>query len=270
MKNLLLAALLALFTTACVTEDPETIVVAADEDDGTNGTTSDDKRDAVSELHVVDVALPFDELADRSFRVFTSRRAFNETYGLTGSLDVDFRYQWVFVYQAGAQPTGGYIAGIIDITRRNDRIRFQTQLATPGNGCVTSQGESRPYVVVAFRKPTHPNAARFTVRHDQLVNDCEPTSCELVDCLEHLVCDDSSGTAQCVPVEAVSCAAVLCATQTYCDESTGTAQCLPLVCPAPGTVIDCKLPLTPERGPRCNPSFQTWVGGNCPDVTFAL
>lgn len=199
----------------------------------------------MSEFHVVDVALPFDEVADESFRVFTSLRAFNNTYGLTGSLGVDFRYQWVFVYQAGSQPTGGYIAGIIDLTRRNERIRFQTQLATPGNGCFTTQAESRPYVVVAFRKPTRPNAARFSVLHGEIVNDCEPP-------------------------EPVSCAAVLCATQTYCDESTGTAQCLPLVCPAPGTVIDCELPLTPERAPRCNPSFREWVGGHCPDVTFAL
>lgn len=270
MKNLLLSALLGLLTTACVTDDPETIVVAADEDDGTDGNARDDKSDAVSEFHVVDVALPFDEVEDRSFRVFTSRRAFNDFYGLTGSLDVDFRYQWVFVYQAGSQPTGGYIPGIIDITRRNDRIRFQTQLATPGNGCFTTQAESRPYVVVAFRKPTRPNAARFSVLHGEIVNDCEPTSCELVDCLPHLVCDDSSGTARCVSPEPVSCAATLCATQTYCDESTGTAQCLPLVCPPPGTVIDCKLPLTPDRAPRCNPSFQQWVGGHCPDVTFAL
>jgi hypothetical protein len=271
VKKLLLTALLALLTTACATDDAETIVVAADEDDGTDGNVADDKSDAVSEFHVVDVALPFDEVADESFLVFTSRSSFNNFYGINSGLDVDFRYQWVFVYQAGSQPTGGYIPGILDITRRSgDRIRFQTQLATPGNGCLTTQAVSRPYVVVAFRKPTRPNAARFSVLHGEIVNDCEPTSCELVDCLPDMWCDDSSGTAQCVPVEPVSCAATLCMTQTYCDESTGTAQCLPLVCPAPGTVFNCKLPLTPDRGPSCNPTFRDWVGGNCPDVTFAL
>lgn len=270
MKTLLLSALLALLTTACVTSDPETIVVGADEDDGTDGTTRDDKSDAVSEFHVVDVALPFRELADESFLVFTSRSAFNSFYGITGSLDVDFRYQWVFVYQAGSQPTGGYIPGILDITRRNDRIRFQTQLASPGNACVTTQAESRPYVVVAFRKPTRPNAARFSVLHGEIVNDCEPTSCELVDCLPNMICDDSTGTAQCVPLEPASCAATLCMTNTYCDESTGSAQCFPLVCPAPGTVFNCKLPLTPDRGPPCNPTFRDWVGQHCPGVTFAL
>ncbi len=268
MKHLLLPALFALLATACMTADPETIDVAIDEGDVTDA--RDDKSDAASEFHVVDVALPFDEVADESFRVFTSRRAFNDTYGFTGHLDVDFRYQWVFVYQAGSQPTGGYIPGILDITRWNNRIRFYTQLASPGNGCFVTQAESRPYVVVAFRKPTRPGAVRLSVVHGEIVNDCEPTSCELVDCLPHLICDDSSGTAQCVPLEPASCAATLCETQTYCDESTGTAQCLPLVCPAPGTVINCKMPLTPDRAPLCNPSFQQWVGANCPDVTFAL
>lgn len=270
MKTLLLSTLLAVLTTACVTADPDAIVIT-DQDDGAAPIADGGKSDAVSEFHVLDVELPYDALEDRAFIVFASRRAFMDAYGLTRRVEIDFRSQWIFVYQAGSQPTGGYLPGILDITRQSNRIRFHTQLATPGNGCFTSQGETRPYVVVAFRKPTRPAAATFSVSHGQIENVCEPTSCELVDCLEHLICDDSSGVAQCVPVEEpVSCAAVLCQTQTYCDESTGTAQCLPLVCPPSGTTFNCKLPLTPERGPSCNPSFQAWVGGHCPGVTFAL
>lgn len=239
MKHLLLSFLLAALSTACVTDDPETIVIT--DEDAAEATASGGKADAPSEFHIMDVALPYDAIEDRAFLVFASRRAFADHYGFDGHLDIDFRSQWVFVYQAGSQPTGGYIPGIIDITRNNNRIRFQTQLATPGPGCFTSQGETRPYVVYAFRKPTRPSAARFSVSHGQIENVCEPTTCELVDCLPHLVCDDSSGVAQCVPV-----------------------------CPPPGTTIDCELPLTPEREPTCNPSFQAWVGAHCPDVTFAL
>ncbi len=270
MKTLLLPTLLAVLCTACATIDPETIVIT-DEDDAAASTGSGGKSDAVSEFHVVDVALPDDAIEDRAFLVFPSRRSFVDHYGIDGPLDVDFRSQWIFVYQAGWQPTGGFIPGIIDITRHNNRIRFQTQLATPGFGCFASDDETRPYVVVAFRKPARPSAARFSVLHGEIENVCEPTTCELVDCLPHLICDDSSGHAECVPLPApVSCAAVLCQTQTYCDESAGTAQCLPLICPPAGTTIDCELPLSPERAPACNPSFRSWVGGNCPDVTFAL
>lgn len=37
-------------------------------------------------------------------------------------------------------------------------------------------------------------------------------------------CDDSSGSAQCIPL--ASCAATLCPTGTYCDDISGTAKCI--------------------------------------------
>jgi hypothetical protein len=270
VKTLLLSTLLAILTTACVTDAADPILVS-DEDDATDSNSTAAKSDSASEFHVVDVALRYSALKNEAFRVFTTRSSFATAFSFTGNLNVNFNTHWLFVYQAGTQPTGGYTADIVNITRTTSRIRFQTQLATPGASCVTTQGQTRPYVVVAFRKPTRPNATTFALSHSEIDEECAPTSCELVDCLPHLVCDDSSGYAECVPVsEPASCAAVLCLTNTYCDESTGSAQCLPLVCPRPGTGFNCKLPLTPDRGPPCNPSFRDWVGLNCPGVTFAL
>ncbi len=274
MKTLVLSTLLAVLASACMTDDPDTVFVADQDEVATTATAASAKRDGTTEFRVVDAALPYAAVDDRAFLVFKTRRAFLEHYGLRSNfrLDVNFSNQWVFVYQAGEQSTGGYIASILDITVRNtNKIRFVTQLVTPGENCITTQALTRPYVVVAFRKPVRPASAMFSVSNGRFANDClEPPTCALVDCRDGFICDDSSGEPVCLPDTRVSCAAVLCATNTYCDESTDTALCLPLVCPAPGTTFNCKLPLTPDRGPSCNESFRVWVGGNCRDVTFAL
>ncbi|MBI3072324.1 MAG: hypothetical protein HYY84_09420 [Deltaproteobacteria bacterium] len=51
-----------------------------------------------------------------------------------------------------------------------------------------------------------------------------PPPCAAVLCAPNTHCDDSSGTAQCLPN--VTCATVRCASGTYCSDLNGTAECL--------------------------------------------
>jgi hypothetical protein len=129
------------------------------------------------------------------------------------------------------------------------------------------------------------------------------TGCELVRCAAGTVCDDSSGTAQCI----ASCSSLTCATGEFCDitmDPTIPAKCTPyatcattkcaggnycvdqgvmciperscppskpacIECPPSGTWINC-MPGTSGTDPRCEPAVRESITLNCEGVGFAF
>jgi hypothetical protein len=144
-------------------------------------------------------------------------------------------------------------------------------------------------------EPCDPMAVCVPAKGDDGPGEEEPTgaSCAATLCLEGTYCDDSDGSAECIPLpendpcaavrceagthceavevqciqapcppvaecvpdDRVSCAAVLCIEGTYCDDADGSAECIPL--PSCAAV-------TCEEGTRCELVEVQCIRAPCP------
>jgi hypothetical protein len=105
----------------------------------------------------------------------------------------------VLFYSAGVQLTGGYEASIDAVDVRGRVLRVQTRLVSPGEGCVTTDALTTPYVLATFQVDRRIRRVRF--RHVDEVRDCPDDPCASVSCAEGSQCEvQPDGTAACVAV----------------------------------------------------------------------
>jgi hypothetical protein len=86
---------------------------------------------------------------------------------------VDFDHNWVFLYSAGLQPTGGYEALVSDIAYTPDvqSLVITTTLVSPGANCAVPQIFTKPYSVVMFPRPGKVGIVRLNPEYQVL--DCQ-------------------------------------------------------------------------------------------------
>jgi len=89
------------------------------------------------------------------------------------STPVDFDHNWVFLYSAGLQPTGGYEAIVADIAYTPDvqSLVITTTLDSPGLNCGVPQIVTKPYSVVMFPRPGKVGMVRLNPTYE--VVDCQ-------------------------------------------------------------------------------------------------
>ena len=129
-----------------------------------------------------------------------SAAEYESLFGHAPPAEVDFAGGDVVVfYSAGVQNTGGYEASIDSIDRRGRVLRVQTRLVSPGEGCITTDALTTPYVLVKLQPERRIRRARF--RHVDEVRDCTENACATVLCAPGSQCEvQADGSALCVAV----------------------------------------------------------------------
>jgi hypothetical protein len=86
---------------------------------------------------------------------------------------VDFNRDWVFLYSAGLEPTGGYEAVVSDLAYTPDvqSLVITTTLESPGMNCAVPQIVTKPYSVVKFPRPAKVGVVRLNPEYE--VVDCQ-------------------------------------------------------------------------------------------------
>lgn len=118
--------------------------------------SSADKADAVSlATRPLEVALTAD-VADRAGHfVFTNESEWR-AYAGDVPAGVDFSREWIAVYAAGMQTSGGFVPSIVEVRSDADQAALivETVLAIPGADCLVTLALEAPYVAVAFDAPS--------------------------------------------------------------------------------------------------------------------
>jgi hypothetical protein len=164
-------------------------------------------------------------------RVFDTKSDFQAVFGKNVAAPVNFGTTSVAFYSAGTKRTGGYAASVTKLKTSDagKTLTVTTSLSSPGAGCFTTEGLTKPAVLVAFKRPT-PAVKTVKFTKSDATTDCT-ASCAATLCPKGTLCTERTGTAECVAP--VSCAATLCAVGTTCTERSGTAECLaPVSCAA--------------------------------------
>jgi hypothetical protein len=127
-----------------------------------------------------EIALPFARLEARASgrpqgelrTLLTSARMYQAFVGGPPPEELDFQREWVILYAAGTQPTGGYVADISYIGRSTDgrTLSIETRLTEPGAHCFVTQALTNPYVLVRFPRPDDARSVVFS--HVTEVQDC--------------------------------------------------------------------------------------------------
>jgi nuclease A inhibitor-like protein/protease stability complex PrcB-like protein len=114
---------------------------------------------------------PVDGLALRSSigrteegRVIRSASAFRAAFTGAPPADLDFDTEWLAVYSAGVQTTGGYKASILSV-RLSDSgktVKVTSKIEKPGTNCIVTQSLTKPVAVVRFAAQPSAHTSRFT------------------------------------------------------------------------------------------------------------
>jgi hypothetical protein len=182
--------------------------------------------------------------------VIRSAERYEGLFGHAPPAEIDFAAGEVVVfYSAGVQNTGGYEASISGIARRGRTLHITTQLVSPGEGCITTDALTTPYVLAAFEPPARARRVRF--HHEDVVRDCnDEDPCAAVRCAAGTICEvQADGTAACVTsgpfcggIAGFPCpGAGMCIDDPTddCDPNMGGADCGGVcVCNALGVCID--------------------------------
>lgn len=165
-------------------------------------------------------------------RVFTTAASYRAFFG-AGAPAVDFSREWVALYAAGVQRTGGYVASVTHVRPSGTglTLKVTTRLESPGASCIVTQALTRPAAVVAFAIPS-PRTGYVRYYRDDTTRDCNAPSCDTVRCTANTHCEVRA--VQCVraPCPAVAgcypnvtCANLRCAAGSHCVEGDGGARC---------------------------------------------
>jgi len=268
----LLAASLALAAVAgCASEEDEGIL--PNEGDVQSIATDPEAKFDRAEIPFTTFTDTLPSPDGAQYKVFTSANAYRRYFGHAAPSTVNFAAgDWVALFDAGRQNTGGFAASITSIRRTDSgyTLKIYTQLRTPGAGCPVTLALTRPYVLARFRAPTVPRigAVRF-YRDDVAAPSCiEPTSpCDTVRCAAGTHCEERqivcittpcNPIAECVPDAPTDpCAVVRCASGTRCVSQDSQAFCVPndrptceaMLC-APGSVC-----VNTASGGQCRPTL---------------
>lgn len=213
---------------ACGGVDPslqreDTVVLDAATDEG--------KADAPGDL----VLRPLDGLpvpvltAGEVRRVLRTAADFRRVFGVDAAPWLDFAQEWVALYDAGPRRSGGFDAFVMRVRLSESRatVMVTTRLVSPGDGCAVTLALTRPFAVVAFRRPMVTGEGRTSRFYkDDRVSACgvarEGEDCDASrTCQTGLRCNgtpgDGSGyVGKCAPIARPAGSGALCSAQTTC------------------------------------------------------